>query len=106
MTETQLRHKRLTDTEKKAATAAKRLKPLGTGMMLPGLVAEQKRLLKRHNDGPSVATTRITNCSTSGDYKGQGPDASDHRSGANDFLKIPSRFNGVLHYRDGRKVAL
>jgi hypothetical protein len=26
------------------------------------------------------------------------------RPGADDFLAIPSRFNDLLHYRDGRKV--
>ena len=102
-----LRIKAPTKAEQKKESQARKLKPLGTGMMLPGLVAEQKRMLDRRTYGTQPAASgRITNSSTRGKYKGEVVDQSSMRHGANDFLQIPSRFNNDLRYRDGRKVML
>jgi hypothetical protein len=105
MTESKLRHARPSEAEKKASRAAKLLKPIGTGMMLPGLVAEKKRMLAIRTYGSQhAAPSRITNSSAKRNYEGEGIDQSSMRPGANDFLQVPSRFNDDLSYRDGRTL--
>ena len=63
----------------------------------PGLAAEQARLLSVKKKG--AMAVRIANSSNKGKYRGTGPDGSDHRVGANDFLKVPSRIGDERHYR-------
>lgn len=95
MSDTPWRKKNLTEEEKKPKV---RPNAKGEGMTLENLITS--------HTGTSVATARPIPSYRYTKYKGEGPDASAHRAGANDFLQVPSRFNDLLVYRDGREVQL
>lgn len=82
--------------------------PPGHNMhMMPGLIHERQRMLaerqaKRKSN--IQLPQRISNSSSKKVYDGLELKSQSVRPGADDFLAIPSRFNDVLHYRDGRKV--
>jgi hypothetical protein len=84
--------------------------PPGHNMhMMPGLIHERQRMLaerqaKRKSE--IKLPQRISNSSSKKVYDGLELKSQSLRPGADDFLAIPSRFNDVLHYRDGRKVVL
>lgn len=91
MTAAVLRVKALTKAEQKAKQAARRDKP--DTMMLPGLVAEQKRMLAAR-DTSKLATPRITPAGKP--YRGEPLIPS--RPGSADALQVPS-------LADGQRVA-
>lgn len=49
---------------------------------------------------------RITGMSTHGSYSGHELSLPAVRAGADDHMKLPSRYMDELRYRDGRRVAV
>lgn len=79
--------------------------------LLPGLTAERQRMFdarmaQLNNGGPAPHVGKVCNSNTDGSYQGTELKPYDGRPHAMDAFDKPSLFMGVLHYRDGRKVAL
>ena len=85
----QLRKPRLSNAEQEARTAARRDNP--NTMLMPGLIAEKKRMLAARDATRAAATRATTDRSRTG-YTGE-PLVSA-RPGSSDALKIPSLENG------------
>lgn len=73
-------------------------------LLLPGLIAERKKMLEDRMRQVTLSTDRITNSAMPSGYTCPELIAPAIRPGADDALEIPSRYGDRLHYRNGRVV--